>query len=165
LGSNAAEPLYGRDDNGSDIDAARSRENPEDFVIIRRSDSSGRTGGDPRTAGGGGGKRGSAPSRSAPAGKDGGQQGGKGAASAKGGGVTVQATRRGRGGKTVTVVDGLRLAGGDAEVAALLKKLKTALGSGGAVKDGCLELQGDVADRVVELLGTMGIQAKRSGGK
>ncbi|CAI5483391.1 unnamed protein product [Closterium sp. Yama58-4] len=93
------------------------------------------------------------------------KQGGKSAASAKGGGVTVQATRRGRGGKTVTVVEGLRLAGGDAEVAALLKKLKVALGSGGAVKDGCLELQGDVAERVVELLGGMGVQAKRSGGK
>ena len=46
----------------------------------------------------------------------------------------------------------------------LLKKLKSQCGTGGAVKDDTLELQGDCADKLVELLVKRGYPAKRSGG-
>jgi translation initiation factor 1 len=51
-----------------------------------------------------------------------------------------------------------------AELAALGKQLRTACGSGGTVKDGTLEIQGDHAERVVELLKAQGFSAKRAGG-
>ena len=68
----------------------------------------------------------------------------------------------GRGGKTVTTVRGLAL--GEADLAALAKRLKAACGSGGTVKDGVVELQGDHADAVVSLLAKEGIRSKRTGG-
>lgn len=68
----------------------------------------------------------------------------------------------GRGGKTVTVVRGLPLAGD--ELAALGKRLRTACGAGGTCKDGVLEIQGDHAERVVAWLVQQGFSAKRAGG-
>ena len=53
--------------------------------------------------------------------------------------LIVQATRRGRGGKTVTVIKGLQLRVESLE--ALCKRLKVTMGSGGAVKDGEIEIQ------------------------
>lgn len=67
-----------------------------------------------------------------------------------------------RGGKTVTVVRGLALDA--AALAALGKRLRSACGSGGTVKDGVIELQGDHADRVVALLAAEGFTVKRAGG-
>lgn len=77
--------------------------------------------------------------------------------------VRVSRQSKGRGGKTVTLVRGLAL---DAEtLAALGKRLRSACGSGGTVKDGVLEVQGDHAERVVELLKAEGIaNVKRAGG-
>jgi translation initiation factor 1 len=77
--------------------------------------------------------------------------------------VRVSRESKGRGGKTVTVVRGLAL---DAQaLAALGKRLRAACGSGGTAKDGVLEIQGDHAERVVELLRAEGIaNAKRAGG-
>jgi translation initiation factor 1 len=74
----------------------------------------------------------------------------------------VSREKLGRGGKTVTVVRGLPL-GADA-LAALGKRLRTACGAGGTVRDGVLELQGDHAERVVGLLLAEGHRAKRAGG-
>jgi len=54
--------------------------------------------------------------------------------------------KAGRGGKTVTVVDGLPQ--NDAFLKELLQDLKRACGCGGAVRDGGVELQGDLRDRV-----------------
>ena len=54
--------------------------------------------------------------------------------------------KAGRGGKTVTVVDGLPH--NDAFLKGLLQDLKKACGCGGAVRDGGVELQGDLRDRV-----------------
>lgn len=69
---------------------------------------------------------------------------------------------KGRGGKAVTLVKGLAL---DANgLAALGKQLKTACGSGGTVKDGVIEVQGDHAERVVQELIRLGHRAKRAGG-
>ena len=83
-------------------------------------------------------------------------------ASVGNGNVRVSRETKGRAGKGVTVIKGLPLAA--AELAALGKQLRTACGSGGTVKDGTLEIQGDHADRVVELLKAQGFSAKRAGG-
>jgi len=49
-------------------------------------------------------------------------------------------------------------------LAALAKELKTACGTGGTVKDGALELQGDHRPRVEAVLDARGLRSKRSGG-
>ena len=54
--------------------------------------------------------------------------------------------KAGRGGKTVTVVDGLPA--NDAFLKELLQELKRACGCGGAVRDNGVELQGDLRERV-----------------
>jgi translation initiation factor 1 len=76
--------------------------------------------------------------------------------------VRVSRESKGRGGKTVTLVRGLAL--DDAALAALGKRLRSACGTGGTVKDGVLEVQGNHAERVIALLQAEGFAAKRSGG-
>lgn len=76
--------------------------------------------------------------------------------------VRVSRQTRGRGGKTVTVVQGLPLE--PAALADLGKRLKTACGSGGTAKDGVIEIQGDHVARVMESLGQQGWVVKRAGG-
>ncbi len=76
--------------------------------------------------------------------------------------VRVSREKAGRGGKTVTVVRGAPLES-DA-LRALGKRLKAACGSGGTVKDGVVEIQGDHADRLVVLLQQEGFAVKRAGG-
>ena len=76
--------------------------------------------------------------------------------------VRVSRESKGRGGKTVTVVRGLAL---DAPtLAALGKCLRSACGAGGTVKGAVLEVQGDHAERVIELLQAQGWTVKRAGG-
>ena len=76
--------------------------------------------------------------------------------------VRVQPTRGGKGGKTVTMIRGLEL---DATgFKALLKKLKTRIGSGGTAKDGVIELQGDQVELALDLLTKEGYLPKRAGG-
>ena len=69
---------------------------------------------------------------------------------------------KGRGGKTVTRVEGVPL--GDDALAQLGKQLRTACGSGGTVKEGVIEVQGDHAGKVIEALRQHGYAPKRSGG-
>ena len=76
--------------------------------------------------------------------------------------VRVSREKAGRGGKTVTVVRGLPLAADD--LATLGKRLRSACGTGGTVRDGTLELQGDHAERVMAWLQAEGFDEKRSGG-
>ncbi|MES2413317.1 MAG: translation initiation factor Sui1 [Pseudomonadota bacterium] len=76
--------------------------------------------------------------------------------------VRVSRETKGRGGKSVTVVKGLGLDA--AGLAQLGKQLKTACGSGGTVKDGLIEVQGDHCDLVVEWLKKAGHNVKRAGG-
>ena len=76
--------------------------------------------------------------------------------------VRVSRETQGRGGKTMTIVRGLAL--DDAALAALGKQLRSACGAGGTAKQGVLEVQGDHAVRVIELLQAQGRTAKRSGG-
>jgi translation initiation factor 1 len=76
--------------------------------------------------------------------------------------VRVSHETKGRKGKGVTVVKGVAL---NAEgLAALGKQLKTACGSGGTVKDGVIEIQGDHRDTVVAALAKQGHTVKRAGG-
>ncbi|MGQ9864692.1 MAG: translation initiation factor [Pseudanabaenaceae cyanobacterium] len=79
--------------------------------------------------------------------------------------VRVGRSRKGRGGKTVTVVSGFLWTGAQAktELTALLKILKTKLGTGGTVAEGILEIQGDRQGDVVKLLTELGYRAKASG--
>lgn len=76
--------------------------------------------------------------------------------------VRVSRETQGRGGKAVTVVRGLAL--GATQLQALGKVLKAACGSGGTVKDGAIEIQGDHVERVLVALSAQGHAAKRSGG-
>ena len=76
--------------------------------------------------------------------------------------VRVSIQTKGRAGKGVTLVNGLAL---DAvALVAMGKQLKTACGSGGTVKDGVIEVQGDHRDRIVQLLKAQGLVVKRAGG-
>ncbi|MEK6744359.1 MAG: translation initiation factor [Nitrospirota bacterium] len=76
--------------------------------------------------------------------------------------TTVRLDRKGRGGKSVTVLEGLRLSAEDSEK--LLKRLKTKFGTGGAVKNGALEVQGDHCEGIMAELGRIGYRPKRVGG-
>ena len=76
--------------------------------------------------------------------------------------VRVSRETKGRAGKGVTLVKGLALDA--AALTQLGKQLKAACGSGGTVKDGVIEVQGDHCDRVIELLNAQGHTVKRAGG-
>ena len=75
--------------------------------------------------------------------------------------VRVGRESKGRGGKTVTVVKGLGL--DDARLAQLAKQLKAACGSGGTVKDGVIEVQGDHRVLVMQVLAQQGWVVKQAG--
>jgi translation initiation factor 1 len=76
--------------------------------------------------------------------------------------VRVFIERKGRGGKTVSVIKGVMSPPHGKE--ALVKLLKNKLGTGGAVKDEDVEIQGDHRDKLVELLNELGYKAKKAGG-
>jgi len=76
--------------------------------------------------------------------------------------VRIAREAKGRGGKTVTVVRGLPL--DEAALATMAKSLKAACGSGGTVKDGTVEVQGDHCEKVATLLTGQGFKVKRTGG-
>lgn len=76
--------------------------------------------------------------------------------------VRVSRETKGRGGKAVTLVKGVLR--DEAGLAALGKQLKAACGSGGTVKDGVIEIQGDHVDRVMAALKAQGHTVKRAGG-
>jgi translation initiation factor 1 len=76
--------------------------------------------------------------------------------------VRVGRETKGRAGKGVTVIAGLGLA--PAELEALARALKQRCGSGGTVRDGVIEIQGEHRDTVLAELARRGIEAKRSGG-
>jgi translation initiation factor 1 len=66
--------------------------------------------------------------------------------------------KKGRGGKTVTVVDGLPR--NEAFLKELCQELKRACGTGGTVGDGAVELQGDLRERVRAVLQQKAIVVK-----
>ena len=76
--------------------------------------------------------------------------------------VRIMRDRKHRGGKTVTVISGVP-ASSDA-LAELAQQLKKLCGSGGTIKDGTIEIQGDHCDKVQAKLTEMGYKVKRAGG-
>jgi translation initiation factor 1 len=76
--------------------------------------------------------------------------------------VRVQRTKAGKGGKLVTAITGLEAP--EAELKALLKQLKAAAGTGGTVKDGVIELQGDQVTPALAALEKAGYRPKQAGG-
>jgi translation initiation factor 1 len=70
----------------------------------------------------------------------------------------LRAEKKGRGGKTVTVVEGLPR--NRAFLAALAQELKRVCGTGGAARESSVEIQGDHRDRLRALLGTKGWKLK-----
>ncbi|QUX95899.1 stress response translation initiation inhibitor YciH [Marinomonas sp. CT5] len=75
--------------------------------------------------------------------------------------VLIALETKGRKGKGVTVVTGLPLA--EDMLKNLGKKLKTQCGTGGSVKDGQIEIQGDNRQKVKELLEKEGFPSKFTG--
>ena len=84
------------------------------------------------------------------------------AAPAGDGVVRVQRETKGRGGKAVTVVRGAPVDA--AGLVRLGQELKGACGSGGTVKDGTVEVQGDHVEKVMALLQQRGWKVRRAGG-
>jgi translation initiation factor 1 len=76
--------------------------------------------------------------------------------------VRLRRETKGRGGKAVTVVEGVPLAG--AELKALAKALKQRCGVGGSVKSHTIEIQGDQRELVKQALEARGFTVKLSGG-
>ena len=64
--------------------------------------------------------------------------------------LRVQLDKRNRGGKVVTLITGFRGTAGD--LAALGKALRVRCGVGGAAKEGEIILQGDLRQRVADIL-------------
>ena len=78
------------------------------------------------------------------------------------GNVQVSRETKGRKGKGVTLIKGLAM---DAATLGLMsKKLKTMCGSGGTIKKGIIEIQGDHIERILDYLKKQGVKAKRAGG-
>lgn len=69
---------------------------------------------------------------------------------------------KGRGGKAVSLVKNLILSPTDMKT--LAKKLKAICGSGGTVKDGIIEIQGEHREKIAAALEKMGYKVKIAGG-
>ncbi len=76
--------------------------------------------------------------------------------------VRIMRDRKQRGGKTVTVITGIPAS--EETLTGLAQQLKKMCGSGGTVKDGIIEIQGDHCDKVQTKLTEMGYKVKRAGG-
>jgi len=77
--------------------------------------------------------------------------------------VDIKRTTAGRGGKTVTVVTGFTGIGLP-EKEILCKKMRSACGCGGTVKDGDIEIQGDQRETVAKILSEAGFRPVLAGG-
>jgi len=84
------------------------------------------------------------------------------AATAGDGVVRVRREVKGRRGKPVTTIAGVPL--DETGLRELASELKRRCGSGGSVKDGVIEIQGDHRDEIVPLLEARGFRVKRAGG-
>ncbi len=69
---------------------------------------------------------------------------------------------KGRGGKGVSLIKNLVLT--EADMKDLLKHLKQVCGSGGTVKDGLIEIQGDQREKIAAALKKLGYGVKLAGG-
>jgi len=76
--------------------------------------------------------------------------------------LKIEASRKGRGGKTVTVISGFQEK--PETLATLAKQLKAQCGTGGTVKDNQIEIQGEHKQKLLEIITKLGYKAKISGG-
>jgi translation initiation factor 1 len=76
--------------------------------------------------------------------------------------VRVRREVKGRRGKTVTTISGVPLP--EDGLRELAGELKRQLGTGGAAKNGVIEIQGDHRDTLIEALRAKGYQVKAAGG-
>lgn len=76
--------------------------------------------------------------------------------------VRIRRETKGRKGKGVTTVSGVGLAG--AELKTLAKQLKQKCSTGGTVKDGVIEIQGDHRETLKAELEKLGYSARLAGG-
>lgn len=76
--------------------------------------------------------------------------------------VRIQRETKGRKGKGVTLITGIPLAGD--ELKSLAKMLKQKCGTGGTIKNGVVEIQGDHRDLLLGLLQDKGWKVKKAGG-
>ena len=76
--------------------------------------------------------------------------------------IRVEKSTKRRKGKGVSLISGLPLKG--PSLKELAKKLKQKCGTGGTVKNGVIEIQGDHRDFLVEHLNTLGYKAVKAGG-
>ncbi len=76
--------------------------------------------------------------------------------------IRVGRETKGRAGKGVTTVLGMPM--NEAQLAELAAKLKKRCGSGGTVRDGVIEIQGDHRESIVAALIKLGWQEEKSGG-
>lgn len=74
--------------------------------------------------------------------------------------VRIFREQGGRGGKVVTVVRGLPRG----ELKAVASELKKLCGSGGAIKEGAVEIQGDQREKIAARLRAQGHSVKLAGG-
>jgi translation initiation factor 1 len=77
--------------------------------------------------------------------------------------VDITREKGGRGGKTVTVVDGFTGIGLP-EKESLAKKMRAACGCGGTVKEGRIEIQGDQRETIARILSEAGFRPVFAGG-
>jgi translation initiation factor 1 len=80
----------------------------------------------------------------------------------KDGVIRLRLERKGRGGKAVTLVEGLVL--NETGLKELSKELKKICGTGGALKGGIIEIQGDQRDKLLPVLSGKGFVVKKAGG-
>ncbi|NEP58562.1 MAG: translation initiation factor [Symploca sp. SIO2G7] len=76
--------------------------------------------------------------------------------------LRLQASRKGRKGKTVTIITGFQAQ--PETLTKLLKQLKSHCGSGGTIKENTLEIQGDHTEKLMQILTKLGYKVKISGG-
>lgn len=76
--------------------------------------------------------------------------------------IRISRESKGRGGKTVSVVVGVP--GGDDAIKAIAGELKRRCGTGGTVKDGVIEIQGDHRELLLTELAARGYKVKTAGG-
>lgn len=68
----------------------------------------------------------------------------------------------GRGGKAVSLVKNLLLS--DVDLKSLAKKLKQECGTGGTIKNGVIEIQGEHRQKIADVLQKLGYKVKIAGG-